>query len=1236
MIFSLHRLRSLPNPTLCVAFGCLLLPIILSAWTGDEIDFPSPGNGWSTGTNSAKYTGPDGSTEWFRYTLTMPTASSDYEFLMVAGNDFNQKYGGNTIFERDSLDILYYGSGQPNAKLGPVTAGKRYVFTTHNPGLADTFISVQELDADPVNISSVSRDGTTGVITVNLSGSTSPQEKVYIRYSDDGYAHWSVVEATVSGTSATVSIPEIKDGRTYSWYAFTSTATAEKFYNGFAVDALSLAWDNNSGSNFTFSTPNRISQFSVNGAEGAYQTTKFFIDEIEGSSETVDVSVTFQNGTPTEAEVVTNLNRRDKADQDGNSDGVEDGILPPSRDLVGLNETHYFKAYPLTQNGGVYEVSLPVHETGAYRLTVRYRMGATEPWIYYQGRPAPAYGGGDHAIVVSPTKTLEMTLYEINPLTVEASAASQAGRSTFIDLLGSAQGDNDGLDPVNLDYFNALNTNCLWFQPIHPTGGEGVEDDPDTGSPYVPGSPYASKNFFAVNPFLGSANTEASAMSEFQTFMAGADANTGTAGTINVMLDFVANHTAWDGILGQGGIDLGYTATATERIPIHWYSRNDNYGLPARWHNTTADTDIGQAPDRHDFGKWADVAELYFGRYSAQVKLQDGSDINQYKNEDDLVELGSVTPEVVKLWRYFGYYPEYWLQQSGHSGSNSVLSDPVARLAEDDKGIDALRCDFGQGLPNPLWEYIVNRTRAKKWNFVFMAETLDGAEPGYRSNRVFDILNESMVFQFTAAHVNSEADIQTALESRRTTYRTGALLLNTTSHDELLPDNDPWLVATRYGALSSVPGLPMIFYGQEQGIQNHNTTFPTFDGFEHHELNFGKQVPHFKKWNRLRVWDSPPPNNSGLADWFGRVNQARLQSASLQALNQWYLDLRPNGTTPNDNIFAIARFEKDGGSPAFDDVVLAFTNLFEHGAAHATATDTFGLTGGVGDQLWTKLGLENSANRSYQVRDLASSDPDLHLWPSARTGSDLYQNGVFVSLGGGTANAITADGELVQYLKIEDVTPPPSPQPTSTYYQLGTTVTFNWTANGEPDDNISHYLIDVGTSHGGDDVVSDQIVPFGTNQYTFIGVAGTTYYATITAVSAVGTVSMSVGSSDSGEPNPDVNTGPVILLDPSVDTDGDGISNTDEQNEGTNPLVANPPLQITSIAISGQDAAVTFDSVVGRHYRLETSLNLEPDSWSFVSADTVASGTTTTLVHTNGAAEVKRYYRVIRSSEPIP
>ncbi|MBN8456300.1 MAG: hypothetical protein J0M04_00445 [Verrucomicrobia bacterium] len=1211
-----------------LTFLLCLLPASAFAWNADEIDFPGEGNGWSIGSNSVKFTGPDGYSEWFRYTLVAPSSDPDYEFLMVTGNNWGQKYGGNVIFERDALDVLYYGSGQPNARFGGVTAGKRYVFTVKNPGLADTWLSVQELDAAPVSITAVSRDAGSGVITADLSGTPSPKEKVYVRYTDDGWSHWSVARANVGGATATASIPEVKDGRTYQYYVFTSTAAPDKFHNGFAVDCCTLAWNNNSGSNYSFAAPQRITAFSVNGEEGSYKTTKFFIDEIAGDSQPVSISATFASGeTPAEVQLVTNLNRRDRADADANGDGIEDAILPPSRDTVDTGDANYYRAYPMSGTGGVYQTTLTASKTGAYRATVRYRMSGSSVWHYYQGRPAPAYGGWDHALVVSPRKTLEMTLYEVNPLTVEATAANQAGRSTFVDLLGAADGDSDGSDPVNLDYFNYLQVNCLWFQPIHPTGQEGVENDPDTNMPYQPGSPYATRNFFAVNPAMGSANTEASALAEFQNLVAKAGAYQGSVGTVNVMLDFVANHTAWDAVYGQGGVNLGYTADAAERLPISWYSRKGNYGLPARWHNSPVDSDIAVAPDRHDFGKWNDVAELNYGRYSALVELQDGSQQNRYKNEDDLFDYGCMNDRVVKLWRYLGRYPQYWLQQTGHTLSNSSGGTAVERLAADNKGIDSLRCDFGQGLPNPLWEYIINRTRSMKWNFVFMAETLDGAEPGYRSNRVFDILNESIVFQFTQAHINSAVDLRSALDARRNTYRSGAILLNLTGHDEVLPDNDPWLNATRYGALSTVHGLPMIFNGQEQGIQNYNAADPTYDGFDHHELNFGKYIPHFKKWNRLRVWDSPPPFSAGMAQWYGRVNWARHNSPALAGLNQYYLDKRPDGSAPNTKLFAIARYQTAGASPAHGDVVLAFANLFAHGGSHALAADTFGLRG-TGDELWGLLGLSNSVSRLYNVRNLASSDASALLWPSPRSGADLYQNGIHVSLGGGTSSAITADGELVQYLKLVDVTPPPAPQPLAPYYVIGTSGTFTWVPSFAPQDGISHYRISVGTSPGGTEVANQAVVPFGTKSYAFAGTAGTTYYATLVAVSNAGIVSTTAGSSDAGAPNPASPTTPVRLLDPSADEDGDGQPNAAEQMAGTNPLAADSVLKIVHLTRSGADMTVQAATVPGKIYQLETSVTLLPDSWVPAADQTTAVSATTDFVHPGGSGAVRRFYRI--------
>ena len=1232
------------------------------AWTGSEVDFPGDGQGWDLGaTNSTKHTGPDGGTEWFRFTWTAAADDTDYNFKMVTGNNWDQDYGGNLIFPKNELSLMYYQPlGDSTTKLaGGVVAGKRYIFTAKDPGLANTFISVMELDDEPVNITGVARDPGTGLITISLSTTPSPQEKVYVRYTDTDWKYSQVVRAQVSGSTATATIPDLKDGRNYQWYVLTSTATPDKFHNSFAADSLTLAWNNNSGSNHTISGIERIADFTINGASGGYKTTKFFIDEIAGDSQTLNVSATFNAGTPpSEVEVVTNLNRRGRAVLDSNTDGIEDGILPPPRDIVGQNDTHYYRAHPMTDSGGTWTAALPVTRTGAYRATIRYRFSPTGTWYYY--------GDRDHAVVVSPTKTLEMTLYEINPLTAEATANNQAGRSTFIDMLSAADGDSDGFDPVNLDYFNLIQTNCLWFQPIHPTGGLGVENDPATGTPYVPGSPYATKDFFAVNPYLGSSNTEASAMAEFQTFVQKADDYTGSVGTINIMLDFVANHSAWDAIFGQGGVDLGYTGDKNQKIPANWYSRATDYGQPATYFSNMGDKDIAVAPDRDDFGKWNDVADFHYGRYSALWRYSSDSSMipPPHKNEDDFMDWNSLSPEVIKLWRYLGHYPIYWLQQTGHPLANSTSGAPAQRLAADNKGIDSLRCDFGQGLPNPLWEYIINKTRSSKWNFVFMAETLDGSEPGYRSNRVFDILNENMVFQFTQAHINNESELQSAFESRRSTYRDGAILLNITSHDEVMPDDDPWVTASRYAAVGALHGLPMTFYGQEKGIQYYwddtgythedlgfigagndrfdyhdkNLNFrqdfgepgeglsksPTLTGFNAFELNFGKYIPHFKKWNAMTVWTTPDSDRfaEGMPQWYGRVNWARLNSPALKSTNQWFLSTTG---AANEKIFAVAKYQTASSPPSYSDVVLAFSNFLPHGASHLAQSATYDLRG-AGDVLWNRLGLENSPNRSYNIRNLASSDAFADLWPAARTGSDLYANGIFVSLGGGTVNPITNDGELVQFLKITDVTPPPSSVPQASYYQIGTQGSFTWTSNAGAHDHITEWRISIGTTPGGSDIADNLALPGTATSHTFAGSAGLTYYATLVPVSAAG-VSGTPGQSDGGAPNPASATTAVRLLSADGDEDGDGQNNAAEDAAGTNPLDSSSVLKAISTAISGSDVVITIATVPGKTYQLETSSTLLQGSWQETGGPVQATGPSTPFLHTGGAVDPKRFYR---------
>ncbi|HPT15813.1 MAG TPA: hypothetical protein PK388_00875 [Kiritimatiellia bacterium] len=763
---------------------------------------------------------------------------------------------------------------------------------------------------------------------------------------------------------------------------------------------------------------------TVNGQNADYTTTKFFLDE--AASETATVSVRYSPPTGAQnVEVFSNVGRRDRVDADVNSDGIPDGIKPPDGNLLTTNHvTAYFAAFPMAWDGSAFVWSTNVGKCGAYRLTARYQTAAqagSTNWTWYSSE-----GRRDHAIVVSPKKVLKQTMYELNTLTVKAGSNTENGRSTFADLIDPAPANAGTFNEFSIEYLNKIQANCLWFQPIHPSGYDRSENDPSTGSRYNPGSPYATRDYFSVNHFFGRAGTEEAALVEFTNFVAFCDRGTNRLGsaknlaTINVMLDGVFNHTSWDAEFGDMGVALGFCTNKNDKIGWFkpgWYAHWQDYGQPATYYHTAWSNDIATAPDRGDFGKWADAAELYYGKYSALVRHNPDSN-GDYLNEEDVYDFAGMSQDTIDLWRYIGKYTEYWLAKTGNSLTNRPGQVDANGVAYDDYGIDGLRCDFGQGLPPQLWEYIINRTRSMKWNFMFMAETLDGGVPGYRSNRHFDILNENMVFQFTQAHVSDPASLRTQLENRRTSYSGGAILLNLTGHDEVMPWSDPWVTASRYAMVSTVMGVPMVFYGQEQGIGPFASTADKWTGFTDFELNFGKNIPHFKKWNQLRVWNEPPLEaaSRAMAQWHGRVNWARHNSPALQSANQYFLNLKTGGD--NSKIFAVAKYEETGAVANGKDAVLAFA-LFVNSGDHSGSSGTYDLAG-----CWDMLGLVDSSTKYYNVRNLASSNAEKPLWTTPRTGADLHDNGIWVNLPSESGGAISDDGQIVQYLKIEEVPAP--------------------------------------------------------------------------------------------------------------------------------------------------------------------------------------------------------------------
>ncbi|MEM9480810.1 MAG: alpha-amylase family glycosyl hydrolase [Verrucomicrobiota bacterium] len=954
---------------------------------------------------------------------------------------------------------------------------------------------------------------------------------------------------------------------------------------------------------------------ATNGALNAnYTTTKLYIDEVAGDS--IPVTVTFSPGEAniTEVECVTNINQRHRTDTDKNSNSISDGqeynqteaIIGPSSD-----DTYYYQSHVMPASGtpGEYEITLPSTRTGAYRLTARWKVQGDPDWRWYT-----AFGRRDHCITVVPTDAQNICLYEINTLTIEASGGGFANRSTFEDLHDAPgalrTGDGKGF---NLNYLQGLGVNWLWFQPVHPPAIEGREIDPATSQPYDHGSPYAIKNFFEIDPAMSVANTRAAGMTAFQNFVTAAD-----AANVEIMLDAPFNHTGFDVELAQRGVDLfAPTASPTDKIrdtEARFFSKgdifnsaNNNYGERAA--NAGEATN---APDRADFGKWGDVIDVYFGNYDSLVRLNPSENSRYLSEGDQFYYTDPSWDDVTRnVWKYFRDYALHWLTQTGYPSGTPHTE------ANRNVGIDGLRCDFGQGLPPQAWEYIINGIRDRKWNFVMMSESLDGGAVTYRSNRHFDILNENIVFPLKSA-ANS-TDYRNVFEDRRNFYGQALVLLNNTSHDE---ENyvDPFEALVRYGVVGAIDGLPMIFMGQELGISR------TF-GFTFYETNFGKQIGHFKKYNSIDpIWDDTDFGNDQLYEVYSGINAARKSSPALRSPNRWFLD----GNGFNNQIFAVAKYEEANASPAFKDVVLAFNNVDRDN----DQSDNFVIPGA----LAPLLGIQDT--RLYDVKNIAaylgqdSGRREQWLWNSGNgvSGADLKSTGFFVQLWKVPTEAAlwTAGPYEAQYLKLYDVTPPPSPDPEpGMHFALGTEVTFTWTNPGGPDDNITKYVIDVGTTPGGNDVVDGAEVTDGSNSYTFTGVQGTTYYATITAVSVAEIAATTSGSSDAGAPNPASATTPVILLDPLGNEDGDQFTNSEEEVAGTDPLDGDSELKVVSLNVGASTVTLTHTSVPGRIYCVESSTDLltwdledEPEAQNLIAGP----GTTTTFV--DQQVEMRKFYRI--------
>ncbi len=1043
---------------------------------------------------------------------------------------------------------------------------------------------------------------------------------LYYRF---GGGSWQITplgyHADETGTSvqiwkSSVSMPTTP-GTVVEYYFATTfnnrTSPTYIYNNGGSTTTATQSVAANSPFSFTL-PPLAISTATTGTLAADYTTSKLYVDEVAGDA--VPITISFAPGVQAdEVELWTNLNNRDRAGLDADGDGIHDGILPPTAPTTKPDgytsgpypANGYFQAVPLTGSGGTYATTLTATKTGAYRLTGRYKIFGQTTWTWFSGR--------DHCITVAPKLARNLRMYEINVLNVNATGPSEAQRSTFESLSDSANGR------VNLDSLLDLGINSLWFQPIHPNGREGREKT--NGVDYEPGSPYAVKNFFEVMELMSLGNTRTSSMAAFQTFVTNADTK-----RMNIILDAPFNHTAWDCEVSSQGLSLfseaGLTTTgwnATDKIKdreVRFYSSNGGAGAAYSAPATSA-SDIALAPDRNDFGKWADVKDVFFGRYTTLVTgfpTEDSSratvalETDQMTWDDLKGAAGSNGAVTRAVWKYFARYVPYWLEKTGLPAGSTKADQAF-------KGIDGLRADFGQGMPPQFWEYVINVARSHKWSFVFMTESLDGGAVTYRSNRHFDILNENIVFPWggnagngTVRSAITTTAHRTIFEDRRSSYGQGLVLLNNTSHDEE-GYHDPWQAFIRYAVGSTMDGAPMIMYGQEIGTA-FNLSFSAY------ENNFGKIIPHFKAWNSMQPqWTAWGLNSLGVQNLkpaYAGAGKAREFSPALRSSSRWFLN--PIGSNNTDqNIFAVAKYEEANASPATKDVVFGFVNLDRTTARQ----NTFAIPSSLGTLLGIKSG------RTYNVRNIAAylgpngeypKRRDSLLWEaSGRTGASILADGIFIGMKSvpSTDGAWGTDPFEAQYLKLYDVTPPPavsgSPAISSSITANGTT-TVSWGAVTDPEGLTPTYRV---TASNGSTVETP------TTSVSFPGLNPGTYTFTVTALNPNDPSKTSVASTSSPS---------VRSLTATGDEDNDGQTNADELIAGTDPLNPNSRFAIETILASSSGFTLTWTPVPGKTYTVEACEDLSIGDWLPIPN---ATGLTTGSYTDSSGLPSKRFYRLV-------
>jgi Ig-like domain CHU_C associated/Secretion system C-terminal sorting domain len=194
-------------------------------------------------------------------------ASPDYSQNWRIGSTPNVLSYGNFIPIGYSNGANYFSGGAGiDGELNAVVSGNYYTFNIMKNGAATSDMELLETNYNPTIISTVTQSplaasvvaNTAVAVTITMASAPAVGEYVYLRYSTNGYASSSLIQANFTANISTVNIPCQVAGTNLSYYVFSSNETLAGINSDLAAfgvncyDMATLNLNNNGGPNYSY------------------------------------------------------------------------------------------------------------------------------------------------------------------------------------------------------------------------------------------------------------------------------------------------------------------------------------------------------------------------------------------------------------------------------------------------------------------------------------------------------------------------------------------------------------------------------------------------------------------------------------------------------------------------------------------------------------------------------------------------------------------------------------------------------------------------------------------------------------------------------------------------------------------------------------------------------------------------------------------------------------------------